>query len=177
MCHMQISVNIIADRASLSPLFQASSILNLSSYYKFRFCSNTMSRLHVHASLPAPAVHTGFSVTQSKSHVLAGVQDAYWSDDEAVGFVVYLLEYIFSLTCALFLKEDAECPLCLEEMDISDLNFKPCICGYQVFLCFSSVVPHLQLRFYRSAVSAGTTSKRTSMVVAPRVVECIPTKQ
>ncbi|THG96776.1 hypothetical protein EW026_g5114 [Hermanssonia centrifuga] len=47
----------------------------------------------------------------SKSHVLAGVQDAYWSDDEA---------------------EDAECPLCLEEMDISDLNFKPCPCGYQI---------------------------------------------
>lgn len=25
-----------------------------------------------------------------------------------------------------------DCPLCLEEMDISDLNFKPCACGYQV---------------------------------------------
>lgn len=25
-----------------------------------------------------------------------------------------------------------DCPLCLEEMDISDLNFKPCPCGYQV---------------------------------------------
>ncbi|GJE87920.1 hypothetical protein PsYK624_040030 [Phanerochaete sordida] len=48
---------------------------------------------------------------QSKSHVLAGVQDAYWSDDEA---------------------EDADCPLCLEEMDISDVNFKPCPCGYQI---------------------------------------------
>ncbi|KAF7323197.1 Transcriptional repressor [Mycena chlorophos] len=67
-----------------------------------------MSRL-VHP-LPAPVVHAGFSVPQSKSTVLAGVQDAYWSDDEA---------------------EDAECPLCLEEMDISDLNFKPCVCGYQ----------------------------------------------
>jgi hypothetical protein len=30
------------------------------------------------------------------------------------------------------MKEEAECPLCLEEMDISDLNFKPCVCGYQV---------------------------------------------
>lgn len=30
------------------------------------------------------------------------------------------------------MQEDAECPLCLEEMDISDLNFKPCPCGYQV---------------------------------------------
>ncbi|KAF8797910.1 hypothetical protein BYT27DRAFT_7124516 [Phlegmacium glaucopus] len=67
------------------------------------------TRLQPHHSLPAPVVHATFSA-QSKSHVLAGVQDAYWSDDEA---------------------EDAECPLCLEEMDISDLNFKPCICGYQ----------------------------------------------
>lgn len=47
----------------------------------------------------------------SKSHVLAGVQDAYWSDEEA---------------------EDEDCPLCLEEMDLSDLNFKPCPCGYQI---------------------------------------------
>ncbi|THH27062.1 hypothetical protein EUX98_g7127 [Antrodiella citrinella] len=68
------------------------------------------SRLHSHSPLPAPALRAGVT-TQSKSHVLAGVQDAYWSDDEA---------------------EDAECPLCLEEMDISDLNFKPCPCGYQI---------------------------------------------
>ncbi|KIJ17128.1 hypothetical protein PAXINDRAFT_111882 [Paxillus involutus ATCC 200175] len=69
------------------------------------------TRLHGHPSLPAPVVHAGFSAHQSKSHVLAGVQDAYWSDDDA---------------------DDAECPLCLEEMDISDLNFKPCVCGYQI---------------------------------------------
>lgn len=29
-------------------------------------------------------------------------------------------------------EEDAECPLCMEEMDLSDINFKPCPCGYQV---------------------------------------------
>ncbi|KIJ60676.1 hypothetical protein HYDPIDRAFT_138939 [Hydnomerulius pinastri MD-312] len=69
------------------------------------------TRLHGHPSLPAPVVHAGFSAHQSKSHVLAGVQDAYWSDDDA---------------------DDADCPLCLEEMDISDLNFKPCVCGYQI---------------------------------------------
>lgn len=28
-------------------------------------------------------------------------------------------------------QEDLECPLCLEEMDITDVNFKPCVCGYQ----------------------------------------------
>ncbi|EGN96191.1 hypothetical protein SERLA73DRAFT_125032 [Serpula lacrymans var. lacrymans S7.3] len=69
------------------------------------------TRSHGHPSLPAPVIHAGFSTPQSKSHVLAGVQDAYWSDDDV---------------------EDAECPLCLEEMDISDLNFKPCVCGYQI---------------------------------------------
>ncbi|KAG6854593.1 hypothetical protein C0991_004195 [Blastosporella zonata] len=84
------------------------------------------SRLHSHHSLPAPVVHAGFSVSQSKSHVLAGVQDAYWSDDEA---------------------EDAECPLCLEEMDVSDLNFKPCICGYQICrFCWHHIKENLNKR-------------------------------
>ncbi|KAH7927074.1 hypothetical protein BV22DRAFT_306086 [Leucogyrophana mollusca] len=69
------------------------------------------ARIHNHPSLPAPVVHAGFSAHQSKSHVLAGVQDAYWSDDDG---------------------EDADCPLCLEELDIADLNFKPCVCGYQI---------------------------------------------
>ncbi|KAF5386828.1 hypothetical protein D9615_001626 [Tricholomella constricta] len=84
------------------------------------------TRLHLHHSLPAPVVHAGFSVSQSKSHVLAGVQDAYWSDDEA---------------------EDAECPLCLEEMDISDLNFKPCVCGYQICrFCWHHIKENLNKR-------------------------------
>jgi hypothetical protein len=29
-------------------------------------------------------------------------------------------------------EEDADCPLCLEEMDEGDQLFKPCPCGYQV---------------------------------------------
>ncbi|KAH9180244.1 hypothetical protein EDB89DRAFT_2224101 [Lactarius sanguifluus] len=68
-----------------------------------------MSSLKPHPSLPAPVVHAGLSL-QAKSSVLTGVQDAYWSDEE----------------------EAKECPLCLEEMDISDLNFKPCQCEYQI---------------------------------------------
>ena len=57
-----------------------------------------------------------------------------------------LPECIFSihtyLTSLPHPQEDAECPLCLEEMDISDLNFKPCPCGYQVtFLPGSSFQP------------------------------------
>jgi len=29
---------------------------------------------------------------------------------------------------------DDECPLCVSKMDIDDLSFKPCPCGYQVGL-------------------------------------------
>lgn len=41
---------------------------------------------------------------------------------------------VLTLTFPLlpFPQDDMDCPLCLEEMDISDLNFKPCACGYQV---------------------------------------------
>ncbi|KAK7449634.1 transcriptional repressor general negative regulator of transcription subunit 4 [Stygiomarasmius scandens] len=85
-----------------------------------------MTTTRIHHALPAPVVHAGFSVPQSKSHVLAGVQDAYWSDDEA---------------------EDADCPLCLEEMDISDLNFKPCVCGYQICrFCWHHIKENLNKR-------------------------------
>jgi hypothetical protein len=28
--------------------------------------------------------------------------------------------------------EDLDCPLCMEELDIADRNFRPCPCGYQV---------------------------------------------
>ncbi|KAI0747629.1 hypothetical protein C8Q80DRAFT_1353615 [Daedaleopsis nitida] len=84
------------------------------------------TRLHTNSPLPAPAMHATHALPQSKSHVLAGVQDAYWSDDEA---------------------EDAECPLCLEEMDISDLNFKPCPCGYQVCqFCWHHIKENLNSR-------------------------------
>ncbi|KAH6918708.1 hypothetical protein BKA70DRAFT_1248007 [Coprinopsis sp. MPI-PUGE-AT-0042] len=82
----------------------------------------TSIKLTTHNPLPAPAI---LSVTQSKSHVLAGVQDAYWSDEE----------------------EDAECPLCLEEMDVSDLNFKPCVCGYQICrFCWHHIKENLNKR-------------------------------
>ncbi|KAH9857629.1 hypothetical protein C2E23DRAFT_719717 [Lenzites betulinus] len=84
------------------------------------------SRIHTNSPLPAPALHASHALPQSKSHVLAGVQDAYWSDDEA---------------------DDAECPLCLEEMDISDLNFKPCPCGYQVCqFCWHHIKENLNSR-------------------------------
>lgn len=40
--------------------------------------------------------------------------------------------------------EDLDCPLCMEELDIADRNFRPCTCGYQVkFLCSSIRIPFL----------------------------------
>ena len=36
--------------------------------------------------------------------------------------------------------EDMECPLCLEPLDITDRNFRPCKCGYQICLwCYHSI--------------------------------------
>jgi RING/Ubox like zinc-binding domain len=32
-------------------------------------------------------------------------------------------------------------PLCIEEFDLSDKNFKPCPCGYQVCLSLSALTP------------------------------------
>lgn len=36
--------------------------------------------------------------------------------------------------------EDDFCPLCVEEMDITDKNFKPCPCGYQICqFCYNNI--------------------------------------
>lgn len=29
-------------------------------------------------------------------------------------------------------EEQVECPLCMEPLEVDDLNFFPCTCGYQV---------------------------------------------
>lgn len=55
----------------------------------------------------APTSFTGGAINKE---VLKGLRDVVWSDDE----------------------EEQECPLCMEELDPSDVNFKPCVCGYQV---------------------------------------------
>lgn len=55
----------------------------------------------------APSAFSGGSINKE---VLRGLRDVVWSDDE----------------------EEQECPLCMEELDPSDVNFKPCVCGYQV---------------------------------------------
>ncbi len=58
-------------------------------------------------------------------------------------------------------QEGAECPLCLEEMDISDLNFKPCVCGYQVSYRLFCIKFQTFIRiFHRFVVFAGTILRK-----------------
>lgn len=58
----------------------------------------TSTKLQTHHPLPAPAI---LSVPHSKSHVLAGVQDAYWSDEEA-GPRLFLFSLVFlTRSCVL----------------------------------------------------------------------------
>jgi hypothetical protein len=76
--------------------------------------------------------------------------------------------------------EDNLCPMCLEELDITDRNFKPCQCGYQVenqrkdnTLINHSLVHVLKtliLCLYRCVDFVGTTLKRTLMGVAQHAV-------
>lgn len=111
-----------------------------------RSSPHTMSSLKHHPSLPAPVLSAGANL-KAKSSVLTGVQDAYWSDEEVRLLFFFLCLHLcpYQLCHDLSpLQEAKECPLCLEEMDISDLNFKPCQCEYQVpnppfFLSFLSL--------------------------------------
>lgn len=80
---------------------------------------------HTHArhedALTTSVAHHGLPPPPSKMDLTQALrirlQDAVWADEE---------------------EEEMECPLCLEEIDITDSNFKPCPCGYRV--C-TSVVP------------------------------------
>lgn len=33
-------------------------------------------------------------------------------------------------------KGEKSCPICTEEMDLTDQQLKPCKCGYEVWTCF-----------------------------------------
>lgn len=56
-------------------------------------------------------------------------------------------------------EEDSDCPLCMEELDIADRNFRPCTCGYQVIEDLYYFTTHLILLFGRSVVFVGIISK------------------
>jgi len=39
-----------------------------------------------------------------------------------------------------FIDDEESCPLCIEELDLSDRNFHPCPCGYQICqFCFNNI--------------------------------------
>ncbi|KAK2736670.1 transcriptional repressor general negative regulator of transcription subunit 4 [Myotisia sp. PD_48] len=39
--------------------------------------------------------------------------------------------------------DEEQCPLCIEEFDLSDKNFKPCPCGYQICqFCYNNIKTH-----------------------------------
>ena len=46
------------------------------------------------------------------------------------------------------------CPLCAEEMDLTDQQLKPCKCGYEVcdFFFFCSVIQIFEASFIRSSI-------------------------
>ena len=58
------------------------------------------------------------------------------------------------------MDEDLDCPLCMEKLDETDRNFKPCVCEYQVRTCFGArcVVGSPRFRFVNSA---GITFERS----------------
>lgn len=59
-----------------------------------------------------------YDVSQGATHSMGIDDDAYLSEEE-----------------------DLECPLCMEEFDISDRTFKPCPCGYQICrFCYNRIV-------------------------------------
>lgn len=50
-----------------------------------------------------------------------------------------------------FDDDEQLCPLCMEEMDATDRNFKPCSCGYQVSYQF---VVHFTISFPSTSISS-----------------------
>lgn len=120
----------------------------------------TTTRLHPHHSLPAPVVHAGFSISQSKSHVLAGVQDAYWSDDEAVSGKDIFLNIGIDLPG----KKNRRTPsvhYAWKKWTYPISISSPVFVGIRYVYCFSTQLL-LDLALPRFVGSVGTTSKRTS---------------
>ena len=51
-------------------------------------------------------------------------------------------------------EDELLCPLCMDELDVGDRNFKPCQCGYQVD--HPSSMRHLFLSFFLTSGSCRT---------------------
>jgi len=83
-----------APKAAQTTVLSLSSTQRLALAIHLPFIALAMSNTRIHHALPAPVVHAGFSVSQSKSTVLAGVRDAYWSEEEDVSrqrFSIFVL--------------------------------------------------------------------------------------
>lgn len=55
----------------------------------------------------------------------------------------------------------AECPLCMEPLEVDDLNFYPCTCGYQVSLHLSLFDKKKQREKNIVKITFGIILKRT----------------
>ena len=65
------------------------------------------------------------------------------ASDAEVGVLVILLTFFMLISCLLAGDSKfvllsfsnsclMKCPLCMEQLEIDDVNFYPCTCGYQV---------------------------------------------
>ncbi|KPV77593.1 uncharacterized protein RHOBADRAFT_51426, partial [Rhodotorula graminis WP1] len=67
---------------------------------------------------------------------------AHHGDPAGVSSVSTLLDRVLAMLDGF--EDDMDCPLCLEEMDLSDLNFRPCPCGYQICrFCYHHIKENL----------------------------------
>ncbi|UZJ55248.1 hypothetical protein CBS101457_004568 [Exobasidium rhododendri] len=93
--------------AAASAAISSSPLHSTSAFSSSNGSSNDMTQTAGDSSTGLPPAPTKVDASQAQA---CRLQDAYWSDEE----------------------EDLDCPLCLEEIDLSDANFKPCPCGYQI---------------------------------------------
>jgi hypothetical protein len=56
--------------------------------------------------------------------------------------------------------EEEVCPLCVEELDLTDKNFRPCPCGYQVSIPAHLSISACAYQKDRYVSSATTISRR-----------------
>ena len=72
--------------------------------------------------------------------------------------------------------DEETCPLCIEEFDLSDKNFRPCPCGYQVRL-MPWELKYLLTPHQRYANSVSTVSRRHTRRVLVLIVDDLMMKR
>lgn len=71
-------------------------------------------------------------------------------------------------------EEQVECPLCMEPLEVDDLNFFPCTCGYQVRMFYNENFILQRFVCCRYVVFAGIELERMRTVCVRLVVKLIP---